>query len=138
MGKQIKKETSFQRPARTDENNLAQEVKPRFVEKRKEPRSNRGVPKSAQHKAAISAALKAKWNDPKYVASQKKSEQRAHKKCGQGNDRKKFHAKHGSAIEGQKQHSYFETLRSLEGDERNLHESCIGCQDTARAKSCWR
>ena len=68
-----KRRHHFSGPARTDENNLAQEVKPRFVEKRKEPRSNRGVPKSAQHKAAISAALKAKWNDPKYVASQKKA-----------------------------------------------------------------
>jgi hypothetical protein len=43
------------------------------VEKRKGTRSNRGVPKSAQHKAAISAALKAKWNDPKYIASQKRA-----------------------------------------------------------------
>ena len=32
-----------------------------------------GMPKSSQHKAAISAALKAKWSDPSYVASQKRA-----------------------------------------------------------------
>ena len=31
------------------------------------------MPKSSQHKAAISAALKAKWSDPSYVASQKRA-----------------------------------------------------------------
>ena len=39
----------------------------------KPARGTRGMPKSSQHKAAISAALKAKWSDPSYVASQKRA-----------------------------------------------------------------
>ena len=42
----------------------------------KPPRSSRGVPKSKEHKLAISAALKAKWNDPLYVRNQQKSMKR--------------------------------------------------------------
>jgi hypothetical protein len=37
------------------------------------PRTTRGVPKSPEHRAAISAALKMKWNDPAYVNSQRSS-----------------------------------------------------------------
>ena len=36
-------------------------------------RTTRGVAKSPEHRAAISAALKAKWADPDYVAAQKNS-----------------------------------------------------------------
>ena len=39
----------------------------------KAARGTRGVPKSSKHKAAISAALKAKWSDPTYVANQKRA-----------------------------------------------------------------
>ena len=43
---------------------------------------SRGVAKSEEHKAAISAALKAKWNDPDYVAAQKKSVRTRKKSAG--------------------------------------------------------
>ena len=68
-----KKKRDSSGAVRRDERNLARKANTRYVEKRKGTRSNRGVPKSAQHKAAISAALKAKWNDPKYIASQKRA-----------------------------------------------------------------
>ena len=45
-------------------------------------RTTRGVAKSEEHKAAISAALKAKWNDPDYVAAQKKSVRTRKKSAG--------------------------------------------------------
>ena len=45
-------------------------------------RTTRGVAKSEAHKAAISAALKAKWNDPDYVAAQKKSVRTRKKSAG--------------------------------------------------------
>ncbi len=39
----------------------------------KKMNKSRGVPKTEEHKAAISAALRAKWEDPVYIASQKRS-----------------------------------------------------------------
>jgi|UniRef100_A0A7R9T9R1 hypothetical protein len=51
-------------------------------------RSNRGVPKTAEHRAAISAALKAKWEDPAYILSQKKASSiRKHQSTASGNHR---------------------------------------------------
>ena len=45
-------------------------------------RTTRGVAKSPEHKAAISAALKAKWADPDYVAAQKNSIRTRKKSAG--------------------------------------------------------
>ena len=45
-------------------------------------RTTRGVAKSPAHRAAISAALKAKWSDPNYVAAQKNSIRTRKKSAG--------------------------------------------------------
>ena len=45
-------------------------------------RTTRGVAKSPAHRAAISAALKAKWSDPNYIAAQKNSIRTRKKSAG--------------------------------------------------------
>jgi len=62
----------FKRVAKEERRRAAREekLKAQAATGRK-PRSTRGVPKTEAHKKAISEALKAKWEDPAYLHSQK-------------------------------------------------------------------
>lgn len=65
---------AFKKIEREERKRLSVEEKQKLRElKGVKARTTRGVPKTPEHKAAISAALKAKWNDPSYVSNQSRA-----------------------------------------------------------------